>query len=383
MAEVDRILNIAKLLTKKSFFLFGPRSTGKSTLAMRQLGSNQVYIDLLDGATLLRYAADPSHLEAVLEHDKHSDKIVVIDEIQKVPALLDQVHRLIEKHQRRFLLTGSSARKLRAGAANLLGGRAWEANLFPLVYPEIPEFDLDRMLRYGGLPQVWLSDEPEEELSAYAQTYLTEEIQAEGFVRKIPQFARFLKVAALSNGNLINFAAIGSDAAVSASTVREYFSILNDTLVGFTVEPWVHSRKRKAIQTAKFYFFDTGVTHTLAGTESLDRNSDLYGKSFEQWIGMELRAYTSYRRLRKPLCYWRSVNGQEVDFLVGESLAVEVKSAARVQRRDLAGLLALGEERIFKNLVLVSQDRSDHETLGIRCLHWKTFLRELWNDKLI
>ena len=383
LTEVERILNISKLLKKKSFFLFGPRSTGKSTLARRQLGDGQIYIDLLDGATFLRYAADPSHLEEVLSDGRHAGKIVVIDEIQKVPALLDQVHRLIEKTKRRFLLTGSSARKLRAGAANLLGGRAWEANLFPLVYPEIPNFDLKRMLRFGSLPQVWFSEDPDEELSAYAQTYLREEIQAEGYVRKIPQFARFLRVAALSSGNIINFAAIGSDAGVAASTIREYFSILNDTLVGFTVEPWVLSKKRKAIQTAKFYFFDTGVTHTLAGTEALDRNSDLYGKSFEQWIGMELRAYISYRRLKKSLCYWRSVNGQEVDFLLGETLAIEVKASSRIQRHDLAGLRALGEEKIFKQLICVSQDKSDHEIGGIRCMHWKTFLDDLWQDKLL
>jgi predicted AAA+ superfamily ATPase len=383
MLELKRLINIPELLEKKSFFLFGPRSTGKSSLIRRQLGKKCIFIDLLDGTTYLRLADNPSLLDGMVLLAKENQLVVAIDEIQKLPQLLDQVHRLIEKEKLRFLLTGSSARKLRHGAANLLAGRAWEAQLFPLVFPELPKFDLARYLRYGGLPQVYLSADPEEELSAYVHTYLVEEIQAEGLVRKLPQFSRFLKIAALSNSQLINFSSIGSDASISASTVREYFSILNDTLVGFLVEPWIQSKKRKAIQTAKFYFFDTGVTHTLAGTEVIDRNSDLFGKSFEQWIGMELRAYISYRRLKKPLNFWRTVNGQEVDFLVGQSLAVEVKSTEKITRRDLSGLKALAEENAFAKYYCVSQDQIEQILDGIHCVHWNTFIKDLWADKLI
>jgi len=380
MMTLRRILDLRSLLGKKSFFLFGARSTGKSTLIRQQLEGECLYIDLLDGPTFLRLAADPGELERMVRSPRNQGKVVVIDEIQKIPTLLDQIHRLIERQKVTFLLTGSSARKLRSGGTNLLAGRAWEAHLFPLIAREIPDFDLERALRYGTLPQVYLSEYPEEELAAYTQTYLREEIQAEGMIRKIPQFARFLKTAALCNAQLINFAGLASDASIPASTVREYFSILNDTLIGFHLEPWTGSVKRKAIQTGKFYFFDVGVAHALAGTEHIDRNSDLFGRSFEHWIACELRAWLDYRRARKPLRFWRSVNGQEVDFLVGEELAVEVKSTTRVGRRDLAGLRALGEEKAFRHLVCVSMDSVDQVRDRIHCLHWTSFLEHLWQD---
>jgi predicted AAA+ superfamily ATPase len=310
-------------------------------------------------------------------------KIIAIDEIQKIPALLDQVHRMIENNQAKFLLTGSSARKLRAGAANLLAGRAWEAQLMPLTFSEIKDFDLDRYLRFGGLPHVWLSNDQEEELSAYVHTYLLEEIQAEGLVRKIPQFSRFLKVAALTNAKLMNYSEIASDTGIPASTIREYYSILSDTLVGFLVEPWQGSKKRKAIQTAKFYFFDTGVTHTLSGTKSLERNSNLWGESFEHFIAMELRAFLSYQRIKIKLEFWRSVNGQEVDFVIDEILAVEVKSTQKVTNSDLKGLKTLAEENKFKQLICVSNDKLDRENDGIQILNWQTFLKRLWSGEYL
>ena len=374
-----RSLNISKLLTKKSFFLFGPRSTGKSTIIREQLGKNAFLVDLLDGQTFLRLSSDPSLLEEMSAAPLRAGKVVAIDEIQKAPMLLDQVHRLIESTNGRFLLTGSSARKLRSGAANLLAGRAWEAQLFPLTWNEIQNFELEKYLRFGGLPHVWFSAEPDEDLSAYIHTYLKEEIQAEGLVRKLPQFARFLKVAALTNAKLINFAQIASACEVPASTVREYYSILSDTLVGFLVEPWRESKIRKAIQTSKFYFFDTGVTHALCGTKTLDRNSNLWGDSFEHFIGMELRAFLSYDRIRVPLAFWRTTGGHEVDFVIDGMLAVEVKATSKVTRSDLNGLRALQEEGKFKNLICVSNDKIDREMNGVQCLHWTTFLRRLWD----
>jgi predicted AAA+ superfamily ATPase len=379
--EFHRILNLPELLEKKSFFLFGPRSTGKSHLIDVQLKKKALIIDLLDGLTHLRLLDNPSELSQIVESVDVST-IIVIDEIQKNPPLLDQVHHLIEKKKRRFLMTGSSARKLRTGGTNLLAGRAWEAQLFPLVSAEIQDFNLDRMLQFGGLPQVYPSDEPREELGAYVQTYLKEEIAAEGLVRKLPNFARFLTTAAMSNSELINFSSVGRDASISPSTVREYFSILYDTMLGFMVEPWTASKKRKAIETAKFYLFDTGVTHALAGTKFLDRNSDLYGKSFEQWVAMELRAYLSYRRATDRLYFWRSINGQEVDFVVGVN-ALEVKSSKRISTRDLSGLKALREEGVHKNLICVSHDPLDKIIDGMHVLHWKTFIKKLWTDQLI
>lgn len=374
-----RILDLEKLLAKKSFFLFGPRATGKTHLIQKQLPKAFI-VNLLKSDFFLKLSQNPSDLESMIA--AQNADLIVIDEVQKNPILLDEVHRLIEEKKYRFLLTGSSARKLKRGNANLLAGRAWNANLFPLCFSEIPEFDLNRYLRFGGLPVIYLSENPEEELDAYVQTYLKEEILAEGLIRKLPPFSRFLKSAALSNGQIMNFAEIGNDTQVPSSTIREYFSILEDTLIGFMLEPWLYSRKRKPAQTAKFYFFDPGVTHTLAGTKTLDRNSNLYGQSFEQFIGMELRAYVSYRRLKEPFHFWRSQQGDEVDFLIGDRVAIEVKSTQRVSSSDLKGLHILKEEGVFKNFYLVSQDPIEMKKEGVHRIYWKNFLGKLWGDEL-
>jgi uncharacterized protein len=382
--HLGRILDLAALAKKKSFFLLGPRATGKSHLVREQLRGRAKVIDLLRSDVYLRLSAEPALLESFIgSRAGTSTELVVIDEVQKIPALLDEVHRLIEERGMRFVLTGSSARKLKRGHANLLGGRAWTAHLYPLAYPEIPHFDLPRYLRYGGLPPVLLGDEPEEELHAYARTYLHEEIQAEGLVRRLPAFSRFLTTAALTNGQMLNFAKIGNDAGLPAATVREHYFLLEDTLVGFMLPAWVKSKKRKAIATAKFYFFDTGVAHALAGTRMLDRNSDLYGRSFEQWIGMELRAYLGYRRRREELSYWRSVSDHEVDFIVGDHTAVEAKATRRLGNSDLRGLGALAEEKIVDRLFLVSEDPIEAKRGPIRCLPWRKFVEELWSDKLL
>lgn len=381
--KYDRILNIEELLKKKSFFLFGPRSTGKTFLINEKLKNSALILNLLRSELFLRLSNSPSELEDIILADNRKHTLIVIDEIQRIPELLFEVHRLLEKQDLRFLLTGSSARKLKKGNADLLAGRAWTANLFPLCYREIPNFDLDQYLRYGGLPHVYGSQYPQEELFSYVDTYLKEEIRAEGLIRKLQPFTRFLKVAALSCGELINFTEIANDSAVGASTVREYYSVLEDTLVGFILEPWIRSMKRKAIQTAKFYLFDTGVTHTLSGTKELDRNSNLYGKSFEQFIGMELRAYLSYRRIMDPLTFWRSTHGFEVDFLIGEHTGIEVKAAKRISQQDLKGLKALSEETVFKNLYLVSQDKITQKKDNILAIHWEDFIKKLWSDEII
>ncbi|HEX4045225.1 MAG TPA: AAA family ATPase, partial [Gammaproteobacteria bacterium] len=280
MSYYQRQLNLLSLLEKKSFFLLGPRAIGKSFLIREQLKDKSLIFNLLRSELYLRLTAAPWELENMINAAlvERPSEFIVIDEIQKVPQLLDEVHRLIEERQLRFLLTGSSARKLKHGHANLLAGRAWTAHLYPLSFSEIPDFKLDHYLRFGGLPAIYGSPDPEEELQAYVQTYLYEEIQAESLVRKLPQFSRFLITAALANGQMLNFAQIANDAAVAASTVREYYTILEDTLIGFMLTPWMKSKKRKAISTAKFYFFDTGVCHALAQTQVLDRNSDLYGR---------------------------------------------------------------------------------------------------------
>lgn len=378
--ELERLLNLADLLTRKSFFLFGPRATGKSTLIKRQLSETATVIDLLDSRLYLRLLSSPHDLESII-YSGHKTGIVVIDEIQRIPELLNEVHRLIENKKITFLLTGSSARKLRRGKANLLAGRVWESRMFPLTWKEITDFNLDRFLHYGGLPAVYLSNYPDEELDAYVNTYLKEEIMAEGLIRKLPPFSRFLRSIALASGEMINFTKLANDCQVPPSTVTEYVGLLDDTLVGFLLPAWTESRKRKAISTAKFYFFDPGVTHMLAGTKTLDRNSHLYGKSFEQFIGMEIRAYLSYRRKKRELAYWRSTHGYEVDFLIGMETAIEVKASQKVSGRDLRGLKVLKEENIFKNYILVSQDPINTRDDNFQALYWEKFLDDLWADK--
>ena len=378
---LERKLKLPNLLEKKSFFLLGPRSTGKSTLLNHQLKGKAQIIDLLESDYFVRLSSRPQELEEMI--DKQKLGIVVIDEIQKVPTLLNEVHRLIEKKGIRFLLTGSNARKLKGEWTNLLAGRAWVAHLFPLSWSEIKNFDIERYLLWGGLPQVYLSRYPAEELQAYVKTYLYEEIRAEAVVRKVPAFSRFLEVAALSSGQMLNFTEIGNDANVPPSTVREYYSALEDTLMGFMLPPWTKSKKRKAIKTGKFYFFDVGVKHALARTRQLERNSDLYGHAFEHFLAMELRAYIDYARLPEELKFWRSIHGQEVDFVVGDRVAVEVKATQKISDKHFRGMLALKEEGIFEKYYLVTQDKIERKRETIQCLHWETFLSKLWGGEII
>lgn len=375
----SRILSLSTLLKQKSFFLFGARSTGKTSLIQAQLGDQCCYIDLLRSEYLLRLSQNPEQLESIILQAKK--EIVVIDEVQKLPNLLDEVQRLSKDY--RFLLTGSSARSLKRGHGNMLGGRAWEARLFPLVSSEIPKLDLSRYLRYGGLPHVYSSGNPGEELSAYVSLYLREEVMAEGIIRDLPRFSRLLKVAALSSARLINFTKLASEVGAAPSTVIEHFRILEDTLIGFFIEPWGRSKKRKEVARGKFFLFDTGVTHALAGTQTLDRNSDLFGRSLEQFIAMELRAYLSYRRLPFELNFWTTHSGLEVDFVIDRHLALEVKATSNVQDADLRGLRALSEEEDFQKRILVSLDPISRSIDGMNLMPVETFLSELWKGGLI
>lgn len=384
VSYIPRTLQLADLLEKKSFFLFGPRSTGKSFLIKRQLEDRAVIVNLLRMPIQSQLARNPEDLEAIIDAAPADTRLrVVIDEIQKVPALLDEVHRLIEDRGIHFVLSGSSARKLKAFGVNLLGGRAWVSHMHSLTASEIPGFDLDRMLRFGGLPHVYFSESPEQELEAYVSTYINEEIKMEGLVRKIPAFTGFLRLAALTNTQLLNFAEIASDVGVSAPTIREYYAILEDTLIGETLEPWTRSVKRKPVATGKFFFFDCGVAHALAETHHLDRNSDLYGRSFEHWVHNELRAYLSYRRRTEKLRFWRTQDKREVDFVIGDDVGIEVKSTRKLSPGDFRGLKALQEENIVKKFVVISHDPVDMVKDGVHRLHWRTFVKQLWNDELL
>ncbi len=382
-----RVCDLKTLSLKKSFFFLGPRSTGKSTLLKKLFGTDR-YINLLKSDIFLRLSERPAAIREIIkeivEHNPKDDGPVIIDEIQKLPILLDEVHELIESQKINFILTGSSARKLRRSGVNLLGGRAWQVDLFPLVYPEIPQFNLEKFLLYGGLPQVCASQFPEEELDAYINTYLKEEIKEEALVQNFVNFSRFLKISALSNAKQINYSNISQETGVPVTTVRAYFEILSDTFVAFILEPWNESKKRKAVSSAKFYFFDIGVANYLNGRKVINRNSDDFGEAFEHWVAMELRAYLSYKRIKEPLTYWRTTSKEEVDFIIGNRVAIEVKATTKVIEKHLKSLKRLSQEGIIQSLFLVSFDEIERKTSdGIRTIYWKNFINDLWCGKII
>ena len=378
---INRILTLKPLLDRKSHFLFGPRATGKSSLINHDLGKQALIIDLLHSENYMRLIANPSQIESMIALNEKP--FVVIDEIQRIPELLNEVHRLIEKNQTRFLLTGSSARKLKRQGVNLLAGRARQAELFPLSYHEFLDFDLPRYLQYGGLPMVVLSDEPEEDLDAYVHTYLEQEIKAEALVKNLPAFSRFLQLSALTSGATLNFTSIASDAGVSSVTLREYYQILEDSFLGFSVLPWQHSIKRKATATARFYYFDTGVKNRLSCIHTLPEQTDLFGQAFEHFIAMELRAYLSYSRKKIPLCFWRTTDGHEVDFIIGDQIAIEVKSAKKISSKHLKGLRYLMQENKIEKYYMVSRDPIALKEEGIYILPWENFLKQLWDGTII
>lgn len=376
-----RVLDLRALVEHRSLFLFGPRQTGKSTLVHHAFPDAAFY-DLLEADTFHQLSTHPEHLRQTLEPGR---RIVVIDEIQKCPALLDEVHLLIERNPSlRFVLIGSSARKLRRGGANLLAGRARVVRLHSLVSAEIDGDRLLDRLNRGGLPAFLDAAEPRQDLRAYVGTYLQEEIQAEGLTRSIGNFGRFLDVAGLTNGEQVNFAAVASDAGLAPSTVREHYRILEDTLVGEQLPAFRRTRTRKPVATAKFYFFDVGVANTLRRTGTIERGSDAYGRALEHLVFLELRAWLDYRRRDDPLTYWRSRSQLEVDFVVGDAVAVEVKAKPRVSTRDYRGLLALAEEiPLRRKLVVCHEPRRRREDHGVEIVPVHEFTDALWGGGLV
>lgn len=376
----SRNIQLNQLLAKKSVMLLGPRSTGKSFYIKNEL-TNIHYINLLRASEFLLLSNNRDELENICK--LHPDKIIVIDEVQKIPELLDTVHNIIEADNRIFLLTGSSARKLRGSGVNLLAGRAWQARMYPLNFSEISAhdsmFNLNKLIRYGSLPQVWTSDYPQEELDSYIQTYIELEIKAEGIIRKISAFSRFLKAASLTAGELLNYQNISSDAQVPPSTVKEHYQILEDTLIGHTLTPWTGSNKRKAITTGKFYFFDIGVLNFLSGITPQSEDSTEWGNRFEHFIINELVTLNSYKRLKHSMHFWRSTAGHEVDLIFGDT-AIEIKSSKNISAKHLKGLKALKEEGIFKKYILLSRDTNERDLDGIKCRYFENYLNELWNN---
>ncbi len=377
---LDRRLSV-NLPRGKSAFLWGPRKTGK-TYWMHQNFPQALFIDLLQTDVFAEYAARPALLRE--RHQEH-EGLLVIDEIQMAPDLLNEVHWLIENRRMlSFLMTGSSPRKLKRAHANLLGGRAWRFAMMPLTFGETEGFDLEEVMISGLLPPHFLSDDPLRELQAYVGDYLREEIAAEARTQNIPAFAEFLRVAALTNGELLNYTNVARESGISAKVVRGYFQILEDTLLGFRLAPWRKSKHRRLIETEKFYLFDVGVANYLA-RRTPRAGTPEFGKAFEHLLLMELRAYQAYVRPELELSYWRTSTGMEVDFILGDMLAaIEAKGAKRVHEGDGQGLRALRADRGTKNLVIVCLEGAPRQTDdGIRIWPWEHFLEKLWNGHLL
>ena len=375
MARIHRTLELRSLLAKKSAFLLGPRQTGKTTLIRQTLADCRCY-NLLHTDVFLRLSQRPSRLREEL---RPQDTIIVIDEVQKLPVLLDEVQALIEERGIRFLLTGSSARRLFARGVNLLGGRAHMKTLHPFTRAELgATFSLGSALETGLLPSIYFSDDPRADLEAYVGQYLKEEIAAEAAVRNLQAFSRFLPIAGLSNGRLINYTNIANDAQVPRATVQEYFQILRDTLIGVDLPAWKNTVKRKPIATSKFYLFDIGIAHHLQQRRHIAPGTPEYGDAFEAYVHHELRTYCDYRGT-VSLHYWRSTSGFEVDFILGDRVGVEVKAKPIVSDQDLRGLKALKEEVRLRHAVVVCMEQSPRRVDGIEVLPWEMFLDRLWS----
>jgi len=370
----------------ETFFLWGPRQTGKSTL-LRGIYGDQRWVDLLKADEFRRYVARPEFLRQELEAEAPGPASqVVIDEIQKVPALLDEVHWLIENRGVHFALCGSSARKVKRGAANLLGGRAIRFELHGLSARELGrDFELNRILNHGYLPRIYQASRPARMLDAYIADYLKEEVAAESLVRDLPTFSNFLDVAALSDGEIVNFSNIARECGVSSHTTKSHFQILEDTLLGRWLPAFRRRAKRRVIGSPKFYFVDVGVVNRLARRGELIAGSELYGKAFENWVFHELSAFTSYREIDGPLSYWRLASGIEVDFVVGNmQVAIEAKSGTRITRDHLKGLRSLVEDHpeVQRRIVVCREPRARRTEDGIEILPATTFVKRLWEGDL-
>ena len=385
---LERILKLQEI-KDDSLFLWGSRQTGKSTLLKTLFPKARLY-DLLKTDVRMAFQLRPALLREECQLLDEGE-LVIIDEVQKVPALLDEVHWLIENRGLRFILSGSSARKLRRSGANLLGGRALRCTLFPLVSAEIPDFDLKRALNNGMLPRHYLVADPSKRIHSYIGDYLQQEIVEEAIVRQLDAFTRFLQVAALSNTEIVNFSNIAQDCGVSAKTVKEYFAILEETMLGFYLPAYTKVIKRKLIQSPKFYYLDVAIPNHLLNRRTIQPGTDIYGHTLEHFIVQELRAFLSYTfGDEKTMHYWRTLdNKYEVDVLICDvfthnvEVAIEVKSSDRVESADTKGLKAFGEEHPNAKLVLLSMEEKPRVLNGIEIWPIEQFLLRLWGRKVL
>ena len=387
---VKRYLDLDRILDRRSVFLIGPRMCGKSMYAKNEIRKPALYWNLLSNTLYYRIVRNPALLEETLKAEGLTEGLVVIDEIQRAPQLLYTVHQFIEDTDLVFLMAGSSVRKLKAGGVNLLGGRALEKKLHPLCYPEIRDrgdCTLERIFRTGLLPEMYLHPEDADEaLEAYEGLYLETEIQLENEVNDLPGFIGFLEKAAISNGQQINFSAFASDVGVSRHAIKTWYRILLDTLMAMEIKPYGKTRKRKETSFSRFYFFDVGVARSIAHMNVPTETMAEYGTLFETFIAMELAAYIDYSELHDTeLTYYRTSDGKrEVDFILGDEAAIEVKNAKTVTDRHLANLRELKKEGIFSKYIVVSREESPRMLEdGILILPWKDFLERLWNGDII
>lgn len=374
---IERILKINNELDG-SIFLFGARQTGKSTI-LRQQFPQSIYIDLLDTEIKGRLSRRPALLYEML-HDKPENTLVIIDEIPEIPELLNEVHRLIVECHLLFILCGSSARKLKRKGKNTLGGRALPVCLYPFVSAEIADLDIDRAVNYGLIPPHYLAKNPARQLAAYIQVYMKEEIKEEALVRNLNSFQRFLEVAALTNGEIVNNNNIAQDCGVSATTVSSYFDILEDTLIGYRIPAYRKVMKRRLVQAPRFYYFDVGVANYLLHRRDMVRGTDEYGHAFEHLVVQEIYAWLHYRHSEEEMSYWRTYTGIEVDVVIGEArVAIEIKSAEEVLSRHLKGLKTFGEEYPQSRRIVVSLDKFTRRIGDVECMYVKDFFSMLWS----
>ena len=385
MEKIKRILNI-DLPPRQSAFLWGPRKTGKSSYLKARFRYSLVY-DFLQTDLFLEFSKKPSLLRERLlaKDDDVLNYPVILDEVQKIPQILDEVHWLIENKGLRFILCGSSARKLKRGKANLLGGRAWRYEMFPLVTAELENLNLLRVLNRGMIPDHYLKESYKKALRAYTQDYLKEEVFDEGLTRNIPAFSRFFDAMGYSHGELTNYSNIARECGVDSKTVKEYYQILVDTLLGTMVEPFKRRQNRQVItRAAKFYLFDVGVAGAITKRHLEEEKGELFGKAFEHFIFMEIAAHNSYNELDYEINFWRTKSGLEVDFVLGRGeVAIEVKGATRVEKRDLRPLNAFIEEYSPRKALLLCNEREERVHGRIRIMPYRNFLRALWEGKII
>jgi predicted AAA+ superfamily ATPase len=368
--------------SNESLFLWGARQTGKSTL-LKQLFPHAIWFDLLLSDVYERLLRNPALLrETVLANTQLST--VIIDEIQRIPELLNEIHWLITNTNTQFIMSGSSPRKIIRSGANLLGGRALRYELYPLISQEIPNFDLLRALNHGLLPRHYLVNQPKKLISAYIGNYLRDEIVSEAKIRNVSVFSQFLEAAAFSNGEMVNYTNIASDCGVSAPTIKEYFQILQDTLIGRFVPSYQKKPKRRVILTPKFYFFDIGIVNHLLKRGKIEMGSEIFGNAFEHFIYHEIYAHSSYSGLDYPISYWRTTSQLEIDFVLGNhEVAVEVKSSNKISERHLNGLKSFSEEYTVKHLILVCNEPLPRLHNNIWILPWQIFLQKLWAGELM